>query len=158
MKKIIGFLGIALFTTYSMATAVEMKGPQWMSGTPISAEVLDNSTFAAWVNGAEHPMTNANPNIKMTPESLLWSTSAQNITAYGFPFGTDKKPGRRHLRLGFTKPVPVETVLVGAGGALSVLKPDAAYPGRLDNDEDWLPAQRLDLQGQMTQAPVAKNG
>ncbi|MCL2103782.1 MAG: hypothetical protein FWH21_01790 [Kiritimatiellaeota bacterium] len=134
--------------------AVEMKNPQFMAGTPVSAEVLDNATFAVWLEGAETPVTNANPKVNL--ETIVWSTSAQHISWAGLAFGWSKNPGPRHLRCGFTAPVAAETVLVSGGGVLSVLKPGAPYPGRLDNEGDWLPAQRLDLQGNVTGGPVAE--
>jgi hypothetical protein len=49
----------------------------------------------------------------------------------------------RYLRIGFTVAVPVGTVVVRGGGQLSVLRPGAAYPGRLNIDADWIPAHRL---------------
>ncbi len=39
------------------------------------------------------------------------------------------QPVTRHLRIGFREAIPVGSVVVRGGGMLSVLKPDAAYPG-----------------------------
>ena len=49
----------------------------------------------------------------------------------------------RHLRIGFNEPLPIGSVLVRGGGALSVLKPDAAYPGDLADDSQWIAAERI---------------
>ncbi|MCL1920876.1 MAG: hypothetical protein FWG50_07330 [Kiritimatiellaeota bacterium] len=138
--------------------AVEMKDPQWMAGTPVCAEVLDNDAFTVWLKGAETSMLDLQANPKVTPESVLWSTTTKNIVYYGLTFGAGKEPGPRHLRCGFKSPVAVETVLVAGGGVLSVLKPDAPYPGRMDREADWLTAQRLDAQGKPTQDAVPKEG
>ena len=37
----------------------------------------------------------------------------------------------------------VGSVLVRGGGALSILRPGAAYPGKLDDEAQWIPAERL---------------
>jgi hypothetical protein len=47
------------------------------------------------------------------------------------------------LRIGFAQDVTVGSILVRGGGVLSVLKPDAAYPGDLADDSKWLSADRL---------------
>lgn len=39
--------------------------------------------------------------------------------------------------------IEVGSVLVRGGGRLSVLKPDAAYPGDVADEKNWLPAERL---------------
>ena len=58
-------------------------------------------------------------------------------------FGDSRQSGERHLRIGFKTAIPVGSVLVRGGGRLSVLRPDAVYPGRLADDTNWIPAQRL---------------
>lgn len=63
-------------------------------------------------------------------------------------------PGPRHLRFGFKTPLAVGSVFVNGGGQLSVLKPDAAYPGDLTKESDWIPAQRLD-KGEVTSDGVS---
>ena len=58
-------------------------------------------------------------------------------------FGASKISGVRHLRIGWKTPLPTGTIMVRGGGQLSVLKPAAPFPGRLDVEADWLPALRL---------------
>jgi len=105
--------------------------------TPFDSSSLDPAAFAQWVDGAETPIT-----VKDGPRHVVW-TRDSSPEWDGVSFGDSKNSGPRHLRLGWLKPIPVGSVLVRAGGRVSALKPGAAYPGRLDRDEDWLPAQRL---------------
>ncbi|MBI5383978.1 MAG: hypothetical protein HZA90_04755 [Verrucomicrobia bacterium] len=105
--------------------------------TPLALGALDTNAFVAWVDGAEKPIT-----VKEGPRLVLWT---RNSTAewQGVTFGESKNSGPRHLRLGWDSPVTVGSVLVRGGGQLSVLKATALYPGQLDHEADWLPAQRI---------------
>jgi hypothetical protein len=44
---------------------------------------------------------------------------------------------QRHLRVAFKEPLPVGTIL-GAGGAVSYLKPDAPFPGDVADESQWV--------------------
>lgn len=105
--------------------------------TPVTADALDPATFAAWVDGVERPVL-----LKEGPQWGIW-TRTTRPGHNGVAFGDSKSPGKRHLRVGFTKDVPVGSVLVKGGGRLSVLKPGAAYPGNLEDEFVWLPAERI---------------
>ncbi len=48
-------------------------------------------------------------------------------------------------------------MLVRGGGALSVLKPDAAYPGNLADDSQWIAAERI-VDGQVSADEVDREG
>src|SRR5207249_2684146 len=61
----------------------------------------------------------------------------------GVKFGEGRELGLRHLHIGFVQPIATGSVLVRGGGALSVLKANAAYPGDLADDSQWQPAERL---------------
>ncbi|WP_263351578.1 hypothetical protein [Acidicapsa acidisoli] len=115
--------------------------PQPLSGafaTPLTDAAVDNASFAEWFGGSEHPL--ANPNLL---RQILW-TQATMPTSGGFvTYGVSNQPGPRYLRLGFKVPVAVGTVLVRGGDQLSVLRPDAPYPGNLADDSQWIPAQRV---------------
>jgi hypothetical protein len=105
--------------------------------TPLAAENLDSAAFAEWMDGAGRPIP-----LKRGPSHVIWTrTTAPEWD--GVKFGESKTTGPRHLRIGWKSPLPIGSVLARAGGLLSVLKPDAPYPGRLNVEEDWLPAQTL---------------
>ncbi len=86
------------------------------------------------------------------PESVVW-TRQTRPDFRGAKFGAGRDPGVRHLRVGFTEPVTAGSVFVSGGGSLSVLKAGAAYPGDLNDDSQWLPAERL-LNGAASHAEV----
>ncbi len=108
--------------------------------TPVLANAdLDPSAFAEWMDGAE---TAIGPDRRREgPAWVTWTRDGQ-AGWYGQEFGDSTKPGPRHLRIGFARTVPVGTILAAAE-RLSVLKPDAAYPGDLGDDAQWIPAQRV---------------
>ena len=118
----------------------------------LDAAVLDKDAFAQWSAGVESPV--AESEAKDGPRSIVWATAGQ-VDWRGTKFGAGRDAGVRHLRIGFTKPVATGSVLVSGGGALSVLKPDAAYPGDLANDSQWVPAERL-LHGLPSRAEVSE--
>ena len=105
--------------------------------TPVSVDLLDPAAFTERAGGAETPVAPADG-----PRHALWTqTTAPEWD--GVSFGDTKQAGARHLRIGFKGPVPVGTVITLGGGRLSVLAPAAAYPGRLGEEADWVPADRL---------------
>jgi len=116
--------------------------------TPLTVENLDPAALAQWVEGAQTPVV-----LKDGPRHVVWTRSTPPEWD-GVHFGAGKMPGVRHLRLGFKAPLPVGSVLVRAGGCLSVLKPSADYPGNLADDTQWIPAARL-KDGTVGQAEVA---
>jgi hypothetical protein len=107
-------------------------------GTPLTAQMLDRAAFTVWVDGRE---TTAGLPTR-GPEVVVWTQNSA-VEWNGVEFGDTKTAGTRYLRVGFIAPVPVGTVVVRGGGQLSVLRPDVAYPGRLNREADWIPAQRL---------------
>ena len=76
------------------------------------------------------------------PRHVVWTRDSAPEWD-GVKFGDSKMPGVRSLRIGWSKSLRVGTVLARAGGQLSALKPTAVYPGRLDFEEDWIPAERI---------------
>lgn len=128
----LGALSVALAQQGGMATKLTLAD-------------LDPAAYAQWVDGRESPMPN-----KVT--SVMWTTGSRPEWNGG-SFSETKTAGIRHLRIGFTAPRTVTTVLVRGGGRLSVLKPDAAYPGDLTDDTQWIPARRL-RGGQTTEDEV----
>jgi hypothetical protein len=114
---------------------------------PLVRADLDPAAFSAWYDGRLETL----PADKLTGnDSPVWTSDAQAGWT-GIEYGDSKKPGVRHLRIGFTRAIAVGTV-VARGGNLSVLRPGAAYPGDPADDAQWLPAQRLAADGLATTA------
>ncbi len=144
MKNISHLLaGFALFCLANGCATAQPTAPVAPANlpnmaTPVKADNLDGGAFAEW-EGVEKPISGSR---ERSPEWVVWSE--KNWPGHsGLWFGESKTPGPRHLRIGFKAPVAVGTVLARGGGQLSVLKPDAAYPGALNDDSQWIPAQRL---------------
>ena len=95
---------------------------------PVGGDCLDRAAFAHWVGGTESPVLAEVA--KNGPSSVVWSARARPDWR-GVKYAPGRTAGPRCLRLGFTKKIAIGSVLVRGGGSLSVLKPDAAYPGDL---------------------------
>jgi hypothetical protein len=107
----------------------------------VTPELLDAAAFAQWVAGRETPVS---ADQATDGPAAVVATNGKHPKAFrGVRFGLGPAAGPRHLRIGFTRSVPVGSVLVAGGGRLSVLKPDAAYPGDLADDSQWIPAERI---------------
>jgi hypothetical protein len=115
--------------------------------TPIRPDDFDAVAFQEWVDGAERA-----PDAKGGPKSVMWTSSSAGEWS-GLNYGGSKVSGPRHLKIGFKKPVELGSVVVRGGGTLSVLKADAA--GKLDDESQWIPAQRL-RNGASSHAEVEK--
>jgi hypothetical protein len=123
--------------------------PATALGTPLKMEDLDTNVFNVWVDGTEQPIL-----LKTGPRHVIWTQNSQPEWN-GVTFGESKISGARHLRIGWQKSVGVGTVLARAGGQLSVLKADRPFPGRLAEEGDWIPAQRI-RDGKVTTEALAK--
>lgn len=105
--------------------------------TPVESAGLDQKQFAEWVDGKETLVSSKE-------QCVVWT--AENACSSYWPplsYGASKTPGARYLRVPFKGSIAVGSVLARGGGELSVLKPDAAYPGNLSDDSQWIPAQRM---------------
>ncbi|MGA2253424.1 MAG: hypothetical protein ABSG53_02085 [Thermoguttaceae bacterium] len=103
--------------------------------TPLKADNLDSAAFVQWIDGVEKPMPQRDG-----PRHVAWTTDAQPEWD-GVLFGDSKIPGPRHLRIGVKTPITVGSVLVRAGGQVSMLRPKAPYPGDLADESQWMPAR-----------------
>ena len=121
-----------------LCAAIPAARAQGMAQAEIKAADIDAAAFFEWVGGSEKAIEPA----KDGPTQALW-TKTSHPDFRGVTFGDSAAPGPRHLRMGLKAPVPIGSVLVRGGGRLSVLRADAAYPGDLARDADWLPAQRV---------------
>lgn len=107
---------------------------------PLGGASLDQAAFTQWVDGKESPLSEAQA--KGGPSAVVW-TEKTRPEWRGVKFGEGREVGVRHLRIGFSDLTAIGSVLVRGGGALSVLKADAAYPGDLADDSQWIPAERI---------------
>ncbi len=115
--------------------------PQPKSGafaTPLTDALIDTNAGAQWVDGSERPLENST-----ALRQVVWTQTQAPASGVFLAFGKSSKPGPRYLRLGFTQPVPVGSVLVRGGGQLSVLRPGSPYPGNLTDETQWIPAMRI---------------
>uniref|UniRef100_E6Q088 NHL repeat containing protein n=1 Tax=mine drainage metagenome TaxID=410659 RepID=E6Q088_9ZZZZ len=117
----------------------------------LSPKELDQRAITEWVGGQQKPY--ANPG---AVQNYFWTQTAGSN--YGqIIFGVSTQPGWRHLRVGFTNPIEVGSILVRGGGAVSVLRPGVPYPGDPGNDSDWIAATRL-VSGQPAHTEVDAGG
>lgn len=108
---------------------------------PVTVKLLDPATYSEWVDSSETLVSAQGPNATRIEKLVLMD---EKTTSGGtLIYGDSKVPGVRHLRIGFTSPIAVGSVLVAGQGTLSVLKPDAAYPGDMSDDSQWISAQRM---------------
>ncbi|MFW5923190.1 MAG: hypothetical protein ACOCSQ_02275, partial [Planctomycetota bacterium] len=131
MRKSIGLLVLLI------ATAVHVQAFE----TPIQPEDIDAEATAEWVDGQVNSDIEFHPRHD-DPTWIIW-TQKSGPGHGGIKFGVSDEPGVRHFRLGFKRSVTMGTVFARGGGQLSVLKPDASYPGDINDDDDWVKAQRI---------------
>ena len=109
---------------------------------PINKADLDLAAFTQWVDGVEGsaPTWGDKP---FDPVRLFWTREASQDYVGGWSFGGGANLGPRHLRVGFHKAVPLGTILAAGNCSVSVLAPQATYPGDLADDAQWIPAERI---------------
>ena len=110
-------------------------------GPALSKKDLDPAATLEWVDGVASGGIVFHPN----QDHPSWVVSVKNATVghSGVRFGVSKNKGVRHLRLGFTRPVAVGSVLAAGPGTLSVLRADVDGFGDLGDDKQWTAAERL---------------
>jgi hypothetical protein len=106
--------------------------------TELTVQDLDPAGLMTWEAGQEKAIGDSNAR---KGEWVVGTRTSQPGHA-GIFFGDSKNPGPRHLRIGFRSAVTVGALLTLGGGEVSVLKPNAPYPGDLSDDSEWLPAVR----------------
>jgi hypothetical protein len=147
MKRTLTLLATLPFVPLAMLAAADDPFQ------PVGGAALDKAAFTQWVDGHESPVSESAA--KGGPTAVVWTAKTRPDWP-GVRFGEGRTAGVRHLRIGFTEPVPVGSVLVRGGGTLSVLKP-AAYPGDVADDAQWLAAERL-VAGRTTRQEVDQEG
>jgi len=123
--------------------------PPFAAFTEVTTQDIDPAVFRQWVDGVEGVITPAIQHYGMNiRHESVWTRDAEKGLGYTqgreIQFGDSSNPGPRHLRVGFTRPVPVGTILGWATSRISVLKSDAPYPGNLADDSQWIPAERIE--------------
>ncbi|MHB8973979.1 MAG: NHL repeat-containing protein [Pirellulaceae bacterium] len=146
MKRTLTFVVALLFVSVLVAQDNVFQS--------VGGSALDNAAFMQWVDGKESPLSESEA--KGGPNAVVW-TSNTMPHHFGVKFGDGRAIGVRHLRIGFTEPVEIGSVLVRAGGILSALKADAAYPGDLADESKWIVAERL-LEGELSRQEVGAEG
>jgi hypothetical protein len=141
MRARVSLIALAFLTLAGVARA---SSP---FDTPITPALLDRDATADWVDGRETSRADflGGSAKAQWPNPVTWflATNATTVGFGGMTFGTSPDPGLRHLRVGFTHAVGVGTILArGDVTRVAVLRADAAYPGRIANDEDWIEATR----------------
>lgn len=143
---------LAFFFAIALGCTAAHAAPP-VSGA-LDLALLDPATFAQSLAGAESPVPEEAR--KDGPQGVVWTRTGK-VNFRGVKFGEGRALGVRHLRVGFTQPVAAGSVLVRGGGALSVLKEGAAYPGNLADDAQWVPAVRL-IEGTEKNTEVEQDG
>ncbi|MDD4921705.1 MAG: hypothetical protein PHS30_04400 [Bacteroidales bacterium] len=124
--------------TYAQTQTIPVPKP---GASTIKLENIDQSVYTEWVDGVEKPVQGRDDKSKL-PQWVLWTDKSEPSYS-GVLFGASKKTGPRHLRIGFNSPVAIGSLLTEGGGRPSVLKPGAAYPGNMNDESQWIPAQRI---------------
>jgi hypothetical protein len=104
--------------------------------TPVLSSHLDKASYVMWTAGEEEIPS-------QDPSWVLWTADSRKLGHSGVKFGSQKIPGVRHLRIGFTEAICVGSILVSGNVRVSVLKSNAPYPGTLSDDDQWVPAERF---------------
>jgi len=105
--------------------------------TPLKSDDFDAAAFSMWVDGSEKRV-----DVSGGPGHGIWTQNSAPEWD-GIVFGSSKTPGVRHMRVALKTPVRVGSILVCGGGVVSVLKPDAKYPGNMTKEDEWIPAKRI---------------
>jgi hypothetical protein len=137
----LALLVFILGIVFEMDSAFAADRPQPQSGifaTPLTDAVIDDSSLAEWFDGSEHLLADA----KLLRQ-VVWTQTTMPSTSHMFPYGVSNQPGIRHLRIGFHSPIAIGAILARASDQISVLRPNAPYPGNMADDSQWIPAQRI---------------
>lgn len=137
MKPIRDIFYVLLVVFFAMRSAAA-DSARLPTNTPLESANLDPAAFTEWVDGAERAMK-----VKNGPRQVMW-TQDSGPEWDGAHFGETNTPGARHLRVGWKQPMEFGAILVRGGGRVSALKDDAAYPGKPNDESEWIPASRIE--------------
>ena len=132
---------LLMHTAHAQNNRVEVPRPGIAFQPAVQFKNLDTAAYAQWADGAETRVQAKDIKAKL-PQHVIWTD--QTEPGYGgISFGDSRQTGARHLRIGFHTAVAIGTLLTEGGGRPSVLKPGIAYPGNLNDESQWITAQRL---------------
>lgn len=140
--------------SFEIETSFGADRPQPQFGafvTPLTDAAIDDASVAEWAAGSEHPLART-----VELRQVLWTQTSMPSTSHYFQYAVSNQPGVRHLRLGFHIPIAIGSILTRGGDQISVLRPDAPYPGNIADESQWIPAQRI-VNGQVSIAEADKD-
>ncbi|MBP5234128.1 MAG: hypothetical protein J6333_12075 [Planctomycetes bacterium] len=127
------------------ARPAQATQPGQVLDTPVTSALIDRDHCAVFEGGKEQKER------VPAPEQILWAKDYHIRSPYGEAYGASKALGPRHLRYAFKEAIPVGSVFfTGGHNRVSVLKEDAAYPGDMSKESDWIPAEALRRDGKTT--------
>ena len=88
---------VLLALTAWPASAGEKPAVGQLLVSPLSREDLDRSVFAQWVDGEEKSLE-----IRRGPSFIMWTKNSR-IEWSGMYYADSKKPGVRHMRIGWKR-------------------------------------------------------
>ncbi|HBC87668.1 MAG TPA: hypothetical protein DCZ94_11985 [Lentisphaeria bacterium] len=144
MKRIPAFLKITVALSaliFCNSLPGQDAKPASLFDSPVTREDLDRSAFTQWLDGKEDKVLMEGKEAE--PARVIWTRNSRPEWNGVSSFADGKTLGPRHLRIGFTKAIQVGTVMTAGNCRVGVLKPDAAYPGDIADDSQWLPAERI---------------
>ena len=118
--------------------------PAAIVGTPITRAMVDVENSAVWVGGAETKEG------YISSERVLWASDDHIRSPYGEHFSPPGVDGPRHIRYAFTAPVEIGSLFACTGDRISVLREDAAFPGDMADESQWIAPRRLAPDGSVT--------
>jgi hypothetical protein len=143
----LSFVVAAIILSAAVAPAAE---PSPLTPAVVKAD-FDAAAFREWVDGVERPLTAGTG-----PANVVWTRDGKPANREpdwrGVAFGEGKKPGPRHLRIGFTTAKTIGTAVTAGNGRVSTLKASATYPGDLSDESQWVPAERIEGSRPTTEA------
>ena len=98
----------SLFVALSILSAVGAAQKAAATDGPVDAKLLDAAAFAQWVDGKETPVSAEQA--KDGPAAVVLTDGNHPKSLYGIRFGLGRATGPRHLRIGFTKSIPIGAV------------------------------------------------
>lgn len=149
-RTVVGSLTLLLVLSRGLLAADRPVYP-----TAVELSSFDPAASAQWVDGKEQPLPEAKgQKATLPPQAVFWTHSAVPAESLrGISFGDTSTPGVRHLRVGFNSPIAIGSLLVRGGGQVSALKSDIPYPGNLNDDSQWIAAERI-VDGEVSRKEV----
>lgn len=132
---------IPIATVFAQAPLHKVPEPGLAFQPAVKLADIDTAAFVEWVDGKEQRVQGKDKRLRL-PQHIICTDKTE--PGYGgISFGITRKPGPRHLRIGFHSAITVGSLLTDGGGWPSVLKPGVAYPGNLNDSSQWIKAQRV---------------